>query len=416
MTQLYGIISKGSSPNTFIQNNELIQQGESRYLKLTSAIVRSMKESVGIACVNSRLESSSKLTKWDITIYEGLVKLKPEKMVTVPFGEPKDIYARTFIDLASGESLEYEWSTTSKFGGILNDYNGQDATQFTSKSEKVAFFSNASSILDLSDGDNKEKVTVKVYVVKGTSRDQLGTASMEVNVKKKKFEIKPNGITIDGKTRLKIYLKHGDGTTAIPNNETDYKIEWSTSGTYGLFNGLTTSQTVENENSITYVADDTEVEKGTETFHVQIYARPKNSDEPYALADQAKATINVENDENKMIFFVPLTPVSWQTEGKVYKNCGAYAVFLINPVENAVRYEAKIIEFSGMKQSPVGTTKAWSPSKKLNEDGQFEFSKISAGASSAPKNIFDDSKCDKHFANANALSGLAQVTVMLKSE
>jgi hypothetical protein len=415
MTQLYGIISKGSSPNTFIQNNELIQQGESRYLKLTSAIVRSMKESVGIACVNSRLESSSKLTKWDITIYDGLVKLKPEKMVTVPFGEPKDIYARTFIDLATGESLEYEWSTTSQFGGILNDYNGQDATQFTSKSEKVAFFSNASN-LNLGDGDNIEKVTVKVYVVKGTSRDQLGTATMEVNVKKKKFEIKPNGITIDGKTRLKLYLSHGDGTTAIPNNETDYKIEWSTSGTYGLFNGLTTSQTVENENSITYVAEDTEVESGTETFQVQIYSRPKNSDEPYTLADQAKASIKIENDENKKIFFVSLTPVSWKTEGKVYTNCGAYAVFLINPVENAVRYEAKIIEFSGMKQSPVGTTKSWSPSKKLNEDGQYEFSKISAGASSAPHHIFDHSNCAKLFSNASSLSGVAQVTVTLKSE
>ncbi len=415
MTQLYGILSKGTSPNTFIQNNELIQQGEARYLKVSAAIFRSMKESVGISCVNSRLESSSKLTKWDITIYDGLVKLKPEKLVTVPFGEPKDIYARTFIDLADGESLEYEWSTTSQFGGILNDYNGQDATGFTSKSEKVAFFSNASN-LQLSDGDNLEKVTVKVYVVKGSSRDQLGTASMEVNVKKKKFEIKPNGITIDGKTRLKLYLKHGDGTTAIPNNENDYKIEWSTSGTYGLFDGLTSTQAVENKNSIIYVADDTEVEKGTETFNVQIYARPKNSDEPYALADQAKATITIENDENKKIFFVSLTPRSWQTEGKVYINCGAYTVFLINPVENAVRYEAKIIEFSGVKQSPVGTTKAWSASAKLNEDGQFEFAKISAGANSAPRGIWDPSKCASYFANASSRSGLAQVTVTLKSE
>ncbi len=128
---------------------------------------------------------------------------------------------------------------------------------------------------------------------------------MEVNVKKKKFEIKPNGITIDGKARLKLNLIHNDGATVIPNEETDYKIEWSTSGTYGLFRGLTSSQTVTNESSIIYIAQDTEVESGTETFQAQIYAKPKNSDEPYKLADQAKATIKIENDENKIIFYRP---------------------------------------------------------------------------------------------------------------
>ncbi len=95
MTQLYGIISNGSSPNTFIQKNELIKDGELRYKKVTEAIFWAMKESVGISCINQRLRGSLKVTNWDVTVYDGLVKLKPEKLVTVPFGDAKDIFAHT---------------------------------------------------------------------------------------------------------------------------------------------------------------------------------------------------------------------------------------------------------------------------------------------------------------------------------
>ncbi len=181
MTGLYGMISNGSSPNTFIQNNELIQEGEIRTLKVTSAILRSLKESVGIKCINQRLNSSSPMEKWDIKVYEGVVKLKPEKLTTVPFSDGKDIYAKVFIELQEGETLEYDWETTSQYGGVLNDYNGQDDVSFTTSSEKVAFFSNASSS-QLNDGENLETVTVTDLYKKGSTRTEIGSASMNVDV------------------------------------------------------------------------------------------------------------------------------------------------------------------------------------------------------------------------------------------
>ncbi len=71
----------------------------------------------------------------------------------------------------SGESLEYEWSTTTRFGGVLNDYNGKDGTEFTSTSEKVAFYSNAST-LQLGDGENIEEVSVTCLPEEGKLKKQ----------------------------------------------------------------------------------------------------------------------------------------------------------------------------------------------------------------------------------------------------
>ncbi len=427
MTGLYGMISDGSSPNTFIQNNELIQEGEARYQKVTSAILRSMKESVGLNCINKRLSSSATLEKWDIKVYEGVVKLKPEKISTVPFGDPKDIFAKVFIELQEGETLEYDWETTSQFGGILNDYNGQDDVSFTTSSDKVAFFSNASS-RQLGDGENLETVTVTAYIKKGTSKTEIGSASMTVDVKKKKFLIQPDGVTIKGNDKLKLNLKHSDRTTVIPNAETDYEIVWSTEGKYGLFEGLNNSQTLTNNASITYYADDTEVEKGEETIMVSIYAKSKNSDEPYRLADEAHATIKIENDEKKLIYYAPIGVGKRPPEnnGGIYWNYGAWSNWRWNPSEAEADipdgYEIQKIYMKVMERTPdpipscTYESNTWYPGNEEEDlvDGSYELTCSYSGGSALSSESASEGFAST-VAAKNSCTGFAQVIVYLKA-
>ncbi len=427
LSSLYELIDDGSSPNSFIQNQELIQEGEIRSIKITAFLIRSMKESVGIPCINKRLGVSATLESWDIVIREGKVKLNPETVNTVPFDEPKQIRATVFYDLQDGEEFEFEWSTTSRFGGVLNDYEGQDGTSFTTKSDRVAFFSNASTT-QLGDGDNLEQVTVKAFVVSGSDRDEIGEATIDANVKKKRFEITPDGITIDGNDQLVLRLRHTDGVTAIPNDEYDYKIEWRCLGNHGLLLGLSTRYFEENRNTIEYHADDTETVRGEEEFQALIYARRKGTNEPYKLIDDPEATITIENDEQVVYDYVN---VSVRTSGPTvtgdFTSFGVATVWAYEPwADNDPRipegykvesYSIRIIErIPDLIPSCTRSSGFWRVDEdfesRLDSEGTLSVTCGVSGVSS-PTWLWDGSVVGQLIAGASATKGYAQVTIRL---
>lgn len=411
MTSLYSIISDGNSPNTFIQNNELIQEGEQRYLKISSSILRSLNESVGISCINQRLGSSAKLEKWDVTISEGIVKLTPEKMITIPFADAKEINALVFFDLGSGEEFEYEWSTTTQFGGVLydldNDING---SSFTTSNSKVNFISNASS-MQLGDDENIETITVKAFVKNGGTRDEVGEATMTVDVKKQKFQIRPRNITIEGNDEVKFYILHNDGTTNIPNDQTDYKVVWTTSGDYGLIRGYNITESNFNEDFTTYKAFDTEVEQGTDNIKVQIYAKSKNSDEPYKLLDEDETTIQIKNEENVKYLYVPVDKLLYDDPNGTDGAYGYFVFFEFSPEPNAESYAltVKELKFGNNTTSFVGSGENWTAGNESDlTDGKYRhITYTGSGPGSA--------RADAAAALAT-LQGYAQVRVVLKSE
>lgn len=427
LSALYELIDDGSSPNRFIQNQELIQEGELRYTKITAFITRSLKESVGIHCINERLGTSSPLENWELKISQGKVKLKPEMVNTVPFDDAREIRAVVFYDLEEGETLEYEWSTTSQYGGILNDYNGQDGTSFTSTSERVGFFSNASSTI-LGDGDNLETVSVKVYVVEGNRRDEIGQASMNANVKKKRFEIKPDGITIAGNDRLKMKLVHTNGVTKIPNDEFEYKVEWRSQGNHGLIYGIGTSFTAGNVDYAEYWADDLEVEQGEEKIEALIYARRKGTNDAFALIDEPEATVNIQNDELVVFDYVNISVRSWGPEVTGdYTSAGVSTVWAYTPwAENDPRipegyevesYAIRIIErIPDLIPSCTRTSGRWTAAQALEQMDEQGTIYVTCGFSgvSSPTWLWDGSQLASIIANANAARGYAQVTIRLK--
>lgn len=411
MTALYNIVSEGSSPNTFIQNNELIQQGELRYLKISTAILRALNESVGIGCVNQRLGVSSKLEKWDVTITEGLVKLKPEEMTTVPFAEGKEINAMAFFDLQSGEEFEYEWSTTTLFGGVLYDLeNNQNGSSFTTSNSKVSFISNASTG-QLGEGENLETVTVKLFVKNGGMREEIGTATMTVDVKKETFEIRPKEITIEGDDQVRLNLVHNGGTTEIPNDQMDYKVVWTTDGNYGLFRGYHVSELNFNEGFTRYDAFDTEVEEGVEQIKVSIYAKPKDSEEPFRLLDEAEATITIKNEENIKYLYVSVDKLLYDDPNGTDGAYGYFVFFEFAPEPNAESYAltVKELKFGNNTTSFVNQGDNWTAGNDGDLiNGKYRFTTYTG---SGPGTARADAA-----AALATLEGFAQVRVVLKPE
>jgi hypothetical protein len=163
---------------------------------------------------------------------------------------------------------------------------------------------------DLSDGDNIENVTVTAFVKNANgSRAELGSDEMKVNIKKRSFIISPDEVTIEGGRNVVLRIRHNDGSTGIPSENTDYKLIWRTSGNYGQLSGRNIVETRYNDDLILFQSQDEEVERGEDEVTVDIYARPKGSSEDYQLVDDARATVITVNDEDCDFELYPLKPL-----------------------------------------------------------------------------------------------------------
>lgn len=429
---VYTIISDGgSNPNTFVQSNELVQEGELRYLKVITSIIIGFKASVGLNCINQRLANSNPLESWEVKVSDGNVKLSPEQLSAIPFGPFKEVSVETTVELENGDQLEYEWSTTGQFGGSLNDQNGQTGASIITNQSKVLYRSTASAN-QLSDGNNIEQLIVKASIRNGATVQEVGSDTLDVNVRKNKFFIRPNGVTISGDQSVTLRLRNK--LTSIPNADTDFIVVWTTPGSYGLFDGISTNVTKDNNNSIVYKAMDEEVEEGTEKFRALIYGRPKNTNLSYRLVDDVAAEINIENDPLQKIFLVKKPtivgiPPAVDDDG-IFCTWSVQASYRFKPLdpallalENKEVVEYKLIIKEAIPDaipSYVGSGTTWlaeNEAADLNTQGQYVY-RYSATGSQGGASGCSSSGTQEAYDNVleiyNTFEGYAQVVATLK--
>ncbi|MEL6918485.1 MAG: hypothetical protein AAFO99_12230, partial [Bacteroidota bacterium] len=426
MVDVYNIIYEdGNQPFNYILNDMQKERAAN-----IGKVIANMTGLLSYQCINSRVDSSKTVETWKVVVEEGNVSLNPEAMVTSNTADGKEITARVLSGIEEGDQLEYEWSTSSTFGGFISDTMGNNGTSFTTDSNRVLFISTASNN-ELSDGDNFEMVTVTVYRKNGNTNEEIGTDTMEVNVRKNGFKIGPDNARVKGNQDLNLFLRNTDGETIIPNEETDYKVVWTIGGNHGLLEGQGSSFTIFNNDSVTYECTDTETENGTESVSAVIYARPKGSIEEFRLIDQQRATINIENDDRYTYRY--LRHNVWSNEpsntrtgdGRCTTSAGTQ--WLIPIVEDAESYTVKVTRFFNATRSAYapqneGRTLSWTVGG-ANEpeivDGNYVWifqsgSRGSLGPSECSESFFE------WFASVTATFGLtdshAEVKIKLKPE
>src|SRR5690606_21809252 len=146
----------------------------------------------------------------------------------------------------------FEWSTTGKYGKLV-DTKGHSGTEFATADHIVSYQSTVNSS-DLGDGDNIDYI----YVKASFNNVLIGRDTISVNVRKIDYELKPEDAIVTGKkhknaaNNVTLYLQKTDGKRDIPNNDIyDFKVEWSTVGSYGSLVGATTTY---NDDDIVYKA------------------------------------------------------------------------------------------------------------------------------------------------------------------
>ncbi len=371
----------------------------------------------------SAMANSNMVEQWEVVIKDTKVSLVPHEAIVFPYIKK---YIDAFVkdtELGSEQIFQYKWSTTGEYG-VLQDDVGHEGTSFSNSSREskreIFYLSKAR------DSEVPDNATDKVFVeafIKDVGKEPVlvGKDTTTLRIRPYKYQIYPKNIKISGGTDLSLYIQRADGSEDITNNPSkDYKIVWSTNGEYGLLEGNATSVTKINDVHAVYSATDREVKTATEVVQARIYVKSKDEGpEAYELYYELEATIQIENDENKITFY---RPFNVRTEVFDPSQCtGATitaALISFAPVEDAESYSVTIFKKDG--SAPVGPVE-WQAGQPVPSgyrfitpsglyEGQLHI-QVAAGTYCA--NADYQAKVEADLAN---LKGSGQIVVTLKNK
>ncbi|REG83556.1 hypothetical protein [Algoriphagus antarcticus] len=320
-----------------------------KYLKVIKAVEMCVKL-LDMGKLTTELIISDRIVEFTAKARRTDVKINPAKETTVPFAN-LPLKAETKTQLSEGQSFLYKWSTTGKYG-IITATGGIKGPKIETTSASVNFRSEVNAA-DLGE-NNYETVTVEIYIKKGVDLTLIGDATATINVKKQKVAMKPNGITLSGKQKqsVRLYLERGDNVNDIVSTSAlEYKVEWSTEGKFGMFDGKNTIATTRG-NAINYQALDGEIKEGVENIKASIYFRVPGSGD-WILREEVIGKVNVNNDPKKIILNMPVTAKEYLVEylPGAYSN-GVHSLVIVPVHEDAKTYTVTTYGFKGAFRNP----------------------------------------------------------------
>lgn len=255
--------------------------------------------------------SSNMLEEWKVKAKKTDVTLTPPNAMAFPFIEKPITATIESTTIVSGQIFQYEWKTSGKYG-ILKDDEGREGTSIdigSTENKNIVKYFSTSNDADLPK-DATDTVIIDAYIKEGVNKTKIGSDTITVSVRPYKFVIRPDGVTIQGGTDLKLYIEKPDGTNQISSNpELDFKIVWTTPANHGALNGTSDNYTTYNDNKIIYSCFDKTAMNSQEVVTARIYGKLKSASD-YNLYDEITATINIDNDPKKKylvledIFFI----------------------------------------------------------------------------------------------------------------
>ena len=346
-------------------DNALFYNAKIKNLIAIMSIFDAVLGATDIARILKDVAASKSMEEWRVIARSSQVKLLPKESTVVTFTQQKITAEVKNLDESGDVHPFFEWSTSGKYGTI-SDTKGHTGTSFASADKDIFYYSKAKST-DLSDGDNIEYIYVKAFL----ENKLIGADTAKVNVKKYKYEMKPEGVTLTGKegdaNEVALYLEIPKGGIPIqPNNDIDFKVVWSTAGKYGGLYGEdidnVSTMTTYDDNKAWYDCTDKDTKEGTETIYARIYSKSKEESN-YSLFDEVKGTVKINNDPKKKIFIVPVTYTTKILTPGV-GNWAAYPTVQFAVEDSAKSYQVRLFHFTGTWGNVLeGKVYAWDAGK-----------------------------------------------------
>ena len=392
------------------QYDEVLAQNRMmKILEFTDKIL----EGTDYAHIVFNLMASQHMDEWELLLRSGTVTLQflPGYDSLLNTAEETKIKAeiKNMAESDGDQHPFFEWSTTGNYGKLV-DTKGHSGSSFETADAIISYQSTTNSS-QLKEGDNIDYIYAKALF----NNVVIGTDTIAVNVKRIDYEMKPEDAVVTGKDHADaaktatLFLQKTDGKRDIPNsNIYDFKIEWSTTGSYGQLEGATTTY---NDDDIVYKATSKQDGIFNETVTARIYVKPKGENAAYSFYGQDKVTVKIDNDPKKRIIWKPMQLFHGDdTSGSLYKNCIKYAGVNFAPDPNAKSYELKflgVITIIGAQTHLSWNAGKPSPAPLAPSIGASEYSVYYYyTVRSAPYNL--------QHADEPSLSGGARITIYLK--
>lgn len=311
-----------------------------KYLKVLKLIDLAGKI-IDTGKLTAEISMSSRIDVFTATAKRGDVTINPRTGTVVPKTN-FPLTAESKTQLPTGATFVYKWKTTGKFGVISS--GNMKGTEVETSIKTVNFRSELNA--DALGEDNKETVTVEVFIKQGSTLTLVGEGISTINVKKNKLIMKPDDISLDGKKKqfVKLYLERPDYVNdiiTIPDS-IEYKVQWSTPGLYGKFDGVNNNATT-NKNNIIYQALDDKVKEGIENITAKVYFRTRGSD--WVFREEVKGKVKVINDPKKIILDVAIITKDWNLSDGTKCNLGVNMVVVVPVHPKAIKYSVKTYGF-----------------------------------------------------------------------
>lgn len=283
----------------------------------------------------------NEMEEFKIKSRDNNVKIIPkESAVATYVNHPLSVNAH--VELSGSQTMVYQWTTTAKYGGLRNSTSGTPTATLETTVPNVNYYANvaASSLGE----NNYETVYVTAFIKEGSTLTDVGTDTATINVKKSTLVMKPDDAVINLKNgsskSLRLYIVKTDGTRDIlPNPVIEYKVVWTTAGSYGSLENNSTSVTKFDDNSVVYTAyDDDDLTKVTENITAHVYFRLKG-ESTWMLRQDVKGKVTIENDEKKIIYYTSPTSIHSDRNGN---GCAVGCAVIVPPVPDAKSYSVYV--------------------------------------------------------------------------
>lgn len=295
---------------------------------------------LGDACNSNAIES------WEVIATKSNVTLSPRNDIIKVDGSKLFEVLVEEDDLANGQSFEFEWTTTGDFGKFTR--NGSSGNTY-SGTEKTLEYTATITEEELSSlNEAIDSVSVKVYIKEGSNRSLIGEDKTSIKIVEDSYKIIPNGVTVNGGIEVALSVVDFKNNPIVAPSGKRLIILWSTSGKYGKFAGTSNSYSSGDGqilyNKAPYNCLDFETEQGVENISAKIYFE---NDDGVSLIDELETTINIDNNENKIVFIVNAKSWIWSTT--VVPNVGTSvsltAGFVVPYYEDATSYQIEILDW-----------------------------------------------------------------------
>lgn len=187
LNKVYNTLSEDrSSPNTFIQSQELVSSGHPRLQKILGVIYKNMNLKTKGDIPFLRTDANA-VEDWFIKSIDADVNISND-IDKLCLGQPTEIRVGVITEYEPDfEEVEFHWQTSGEYKGRIQDINDNPnnfGTSIITKTNSVSYISVAQES-ELGSGDNIETVEVIIYMKdkRNGALSEVGRDSMTVNHK-----------------------------------------------------------------------------------------------------------------------------------------------------------------------------------------------------------------------------------------